>query len=51
MFQQIITPLLLQRKAAARDQAVEILEDLADLADELRAVMVKSALRDALGKI
>lgn len=51
MFQQIITPLLLQRKGAARDQAVEILEDLADLADEMRAVMVKSALRDALGKI
>lgn len=49
MFEQLITPLLKQRRAEAREQAVEILEDLAELADDLRAVMVKVALRDHLG--
>lgn len=49
MFEQLITPLLKQRRAEARDRAVEILEDLAELADDLRAVMVKLALREYLG--
>lgn len=49
LFEQLITPLLKQRRAAARDQAVEMLEDLAELADDLRAVMVRAALRQYLG--
>jgi DNA-binding transcriptional MerR regulator len=49
LFEQLITPLLKQRRAAARDQAVEMLEDLAELADDLRAVMVRAALREYLG--
>ena len=50
LFEQIITPLLKQRRAAAREQAVEMLEELAELADDLRAVMVRSSLRDYLGQ-
>ena len=49
MFEQLIMPLLKQRRAAAREEAVEVLEDLAELADDLRAVMVRSALREYLG--
>jgi len=49
LFEQLISPLLKQRRAAARQQAVEMLEDLAELADDLRAAMVRSALRDYLG--
>jgi DNA-binding transcriptional MerR regulator len=50
LFEQIITPLLKQRRAAAREQAVEMLEELAELADDLRAVMVRASLRDYLGQ-
>lgn len=50
LFEQLITPLLRQRRAAARDQAVEMLEELAELADDLRAVMVRASLRDYLGQ-
>lgn len=49
LFEQLITPLLRRRTAEAREQAVEILEDLAELADDLRAAMVRSVLRDFLG--
>lgn len=49
LFEQLIMPLLKQRRAAARDEAVEMLEELAELADDLRAVMVRSALRGYLG--
>jgi DNA-binding transcriptional MerR regulator len=49
LFEQLILPLLKQRRAAARDEAVEMLEELAELADDLRAVMVRSALRGYLG--
>ncbi len=49
LFEQLISPLLKQRRASARQQAVEMLEDLAELADDLRAAMVRSALRDYLG--
>jgi len=49
LFEQLIMPLLKQRRSAARDEAVEMLEDLAELADDLRAVMVRSALRGYLG--
>jgi len=50
LFEQLITPLLKQRRAAARDQAVEMLEELAELADDLRAVMVRASLREYLGQ-
>lgn len=50
LFEQLITPLLRQRRAAARDQAVEMLEELAELADDLRAVMVRASLREYLGQ-
>lgn len=50
LFEQLITPLLKQRRAAARDEAVEMLEELAELADDLRAVMVRASLRDYLGQ-
>jgi DNA-binding transcriptional MerR regulator len=49
LFEQLISPLLKQRRASARQQAVEMLEDLAELADDLRAAMVRSALREYLG--
>lgn len=49
LFEQLITPLLRKRTAEAREQAVAILEDLAELADDLRASMVRSVLRDYLG--
>ena len=50
LFEQLITPLLKQRRSAARDEAVEMLEELAELADDLRAVMVRASLRDYLGQ-
>ena len=50
LFEQLITPLLKQRRASAREEAVATLEDLAELADDLRAAMVRSALRDYLGR-
>jgi DNA-binding transcriptional MerR regulator len=50
LFEQLITPLLKQRRPSARQEAVEVLEDLAELADDLRAAMVRAALRDYLGR-
>ncbi len=50
LFEQLITPLLKQRRPSARQEAVEMLEDLAELADDLRAAMVRAALRDYLGR-
>jgi hypothetical protein len=49
LFEQLISPLLKQRRPSARQQAVEMLEDLAELADDLRAAMVRAALREYLG--
>jgi DNA-binding transcriptional MerR regulator len=49
LFEQLISPLLKQRRPSARLQAVEMLEDLAELADDLRAAMVRTALREYLG--
>ena len=49
LFEQLITPLLRKRTADAREQAVAILEDLAELADDLRASMVRTVLREYLG--
>ncbi|MCU0310373.1 MAG: MerR family transcriptional regulator [Acidimicrobiales bacterium] len=51
LFEQLITPLLKQRRPDARQEAVEMLEDLAELADDLRAAMVRSALRGYLGQV
>jgi DNA-binding transcriptional MerR regulator len=49
LFEQLISPLLKQRRPSARQQAVEMLEELAELADDLRAAMVRTALREYLG--
>jgi DNA-binding transcriptional MerR regulator len=49
LFEQLITPLLRKRTAEAREEAVATLEDLAELADDLRASMVRSVLREYLG--
>jgi DNA-binding transcriptional MerR regulator len=49
LFEQLITPLLRKRTAEAREQAVATLEDLAELADDLRASMVRTVLREYLG--
>ncbi len=49
LFEQLISPLLKQRRPSARQQAVDMLEELAELADDLRAAMVRSALREYLG--
>ena len=49
LFEQLITPLLRRRTAEAREQAVAVLEDLAELADDLRASMVRTVLREYLG--
>jgi len=50
LFEQLIAPLLKQRKASAREQAVEMLDELAELSDDLRAAMVRSALQEFLGR-
>ena len=45
LFEQIVLPLLKQRNPQARVQALEALGDLARLGEELRAEMLKRALR------
>lgn len=49
LFEQLILPLLKQRNPQSRRQALEVLEELADLGDQLRAAMLRHALREYLG--
>jgi DNA-binding transcriptional MerR regulator len=49
MFEQLVMPLLKQRNPSARQEAVELLGDLAGLGDQLRAAMLREALREYLG--
>lgn len=49
MFEQLVSPLLKQKRSEARDEAVEILDELSELSDDLRAVMVRLSLRRSLG--
>ena len=48
LFEQRILPLLRQRNPQARQDAVTLLHELADLGSELRAAIIASALRQHL---
>jgi DNA-binding transcriptional MerR regulator len=48
-YEQLVLPLLKQRNPAARQQAAEVLADLAQLGEGLRAALVRSALRQYSG--
>jgi hypothetical protein len=46
--EQVVMPMLKQRNPAARQQAVELLAELAGLGQSLRAALLRHALRDHL---
>jgi len=48
-FEQIILPLLKQRNPAAKQQAIENLNELAQLGEALHAAFLRAALREHLG--
>ncbi|WP_208028548.1 transcriptional regulator FtsR [Rhabdothermincola sediminis] len=50
VFEQLILPLLKQRNPQSRRQALEVLEELAQLGEQLRAAMLRHALREYLGQ-
>jgi hypothetical protein len=41
--------MLKQRNPGARKEALDLLDELADLGEQLRASMLRQALRDVLG--
>lgn len=49
LFEQLVMPLLRQRNPRARREAMERLNEIARLGQELRAAMLRLALRDELG--
>jgi hypothetical protein len=49
LFEQIVTPLLKQRNPQARADAVEALGDLSQLGGQLRAAMLRHALKGITG--
>lgn len=49
LFEQIVLPLLKQRNPAARRQAAETLAQLGGLGEELRAALVRQAVRNITG--
>jgi DNA-binding transcriptional MerR regulator len=49
LFEQIVTPLLKQRNPQARGQAVEALSELSGMGQNLRAALVRQALRGVSG--
>jgi DNA-binding transcriptional MerR regulator len=49
-FEAIVLPLLKQRNPQARQQAVERLQELANLAEGLRSALLHQALRDLAGR-
>lgn len=49
LFEQIVLPLLKQRNPAARRQAAETLAQLGTLGEELRAALVRQAVRNITG--
>lgn len=51
VFEQLIMPLLKQRGPASRQRAIDTLEELAGLGDQLRAAMLRQALREELGRL
>jgi DNA-binding transcriptional MerR regulator len=50
VFEQLVMPMLKQRSPASRQQAIDTLEELAGLGDQLRASMLRQALREELGR-
>ncbi|HZT66352.1 MAG TPA: MerR family transcriptional regulator [Acidimicrobiales bacterium] len=48
-FEQIVTPLLKQRNPQSRSQAVQSLEELSELGEQLRASMLRVVMRDLTG--
>ncbi|WP_334144103.1 transcriptional regulator FtsR [Rhabdothermincola sp.] len=50
VFEQLILPLLKQRNPQSRRQALEVLDELAQLGEQLRAAMLRHALREYLGQ-
>jgi DNA-binding transcriptional MerR regulator len=49
VFEQLVLPMLKQRNPGTRQEAVELLGELSDLGDQLRASMLRQALREYLG--
>jgi DNA-binding transcriptional MerR regulator len=49
LFEQVVTPLLKQRNPQSRRQAVETLSELSDMGAQLRAAMVRRALKGLFG--
>jgi DNA-binding transcriptional MerR regulator len=49
VFEQLVLPMLKQRNPGTRQEAVELLGELSDLGDQLRAAMLRQALREYLG--
>jgi DNA-binding transcriptional MerR regulator/transcriptional regulator with XRE-family HTH domain len=49
LFEQVVTPLLKQRNPQARRQAVDTLNELSDLGGQLRAALVRRALKGFVG--
>ena len=47
-YEQLVMPRLKQRRPGARQDAVELLEEAADLGDQLHGALLRRALRDAL---
>lgn len=50
ILEQLVMPLLKQRDATARKQAIDTLEELAGAGEQLRAAMLRHALRGELGR-
>ncbi len=49
VFEQLVMPMLKQRNPGTRQEAIELLGELSDLGDQLRASMLRQALREYLG--
>jgi DNA-binding transcriptional MerR regulator len=49
VFEQLVMPLLKQRNPATRQQAIETLQELTELGDQLRGAMLRQALQGYLG--
>ena len=49
VFEQLVLPMLKQRNPGNRQEAIELLGELSDLGDQLRASMLRQALREYLG--
>jgi DNA-binding transcriptional MerR regulator len=49
VFEQLVLPTLKQRNPGARQDAIELLGELSELGDQLRAAMLRQALRQYLG--